>query len=85
MNDLSTTIADYIEQQFLIEWGGGPNQVTPDTDLFEQQIVDSFGFVELVGFLEKQFDIKITDDDLLSNRLTTLNKTVALVQERIRG
>lgn len=72
-------IRRYLEENFLIEFG---EEITPETDLFETQVIDSFGFVDLVTHLESTFDIKITDDDLLSNRLTTLEKIVQLVRER---
>ena len=73
-------IQSYLEETFLIEFG---EEITSVTDLFEAQIVDSFGFVELVSYLESSFDIKITDEDLLSNRLTTLDGIVAIVEERV--
>ena len=75
-------IRSYIEESCLIKYG---ETVTPETDLFEAQIIDSFGFVELVTYLESTFAIKITDEDLLSQRLTSLNSIVALVQERINA
>lgn len=77
---MQESIRRYLEEAFLIEFG---DEITAETDLFEAQIVDSFGFVELVSYLESTFAIQITDDDLLSNRLTTLGKILELVEERV--
>ena len=77
---MKDTIQRYVEESFLIEFG---EQITGETDLFEAQIIDSFGFVELVAHLESTFGVKITDEDLLSSRLATLNGIVALMQERV--
>ena len=57
---MEDTIRRYIEESFLIEFG---EQITAETDLFETQIIDSFGFVELVSYLESTFRVKITDED----------------------
>lgn len=80
MIDVGDQVRRYVEGQFLVTFG---EEITGDTDLFERQVIDSFGFVELVAFLEKTFAIRISDDDLLSNRLTTLDGMTALVRERI--
>jgi acyl carrier protein len=39
-------------------------------------LIDSFGFVELVAFLEAKFDVKLEDEDLVSGDLTSLSGMV---------
>ena len=43
--------------------GSGP-EVTADTDLMESELLDSFGFVELMMFLESQTGHKIDLTDV---------------------
>jgi acyl carrier protein len=43
-----------------------------DDSLLQLQIVDSTGFLELVGFLESEFGIRIGDEDMLPENLDTL-------------
>ena len=37
---------------------------SPDADLFEAGILDSLAFIDLVVYLEQQFDIRISADEL---------------------
>jgi len=79
--DLSFKIADFMQKQFLFTFDG--RTVTAETNLFESGHLDSFGFVELVTFLEQEFAIKLSDDDLLSNRLNSLASLTAVVEEKL--
>lgn len=71
-------IKTYLMQQFLFAFDG--YNVTPETNLFASGHIDSFGFVELVAFLEAEFTIKFTDEELLSNNLNSLAGLVAAVE-----
>lgn len=79
--DISSTIADFMEKQFLFTFDG--RAVTDQTNLFASGHLDSFGFVELITFLEQEFAIKLSDDDLLSNRLNSLASLAAVVEEKL--
>ena len=53
-----------------------------DTDLFQSGLIDSYGFVELVAFLEREFAIRVTDDDLVSAPFNSVNELVNYVGEK---
>lgn len=53
-----------------------------DTDLFQTGLIDSYGFVELVAFLEREFAIRVTDDDLVSVPFNSVNELVGYVGEK---
>lgn len=55
-------IKDFIASTFMVEFGVDVND---DTNLFDAGLIDSFGFIQLVQFIEKEFKIKL-DDELLS-------------------
>lgn len=38
--------------------------LTPDTELMAAGILDSFGVVQLIQFMEQEFDIRIPDSDI---------------------
>ncbi len=59
--------------------------VTADTDLFEEAFIDSFGYIELVKFLEKEFQIRFSDAELLLNQLNTLNNITSMVQTKLNA
>ena len=47
-------------------------------------MIDSTGVLELVGFLEEDFGIRIQDDELVPENLDTIDNIVQFV-ERKRG
>jgi len=69
----------YLEEQLLIEFGAA---IGPDTNLFEAGVLDSFGLIELVKFIEKEFSISIEDDEIASPALSSLAGMTALVERK---
>jgi len=43
-----------------------------DTSLLDQGIVDSTGVLEIIGFIEKTFDIIVEDSELLPENLDSI-------------
>jgi D-alanine--poly(phosphoribitol) ligase subunit 2 len=72
-------ILSFVEEHFLVEHG---TDFEMATNLFEARIIDSFGFVELVRFLESEFKIRIKDTDLVSGELTSVQSMANLVEQR---
>lgn len=48
----------------------------PDTDLFESDVLDSMGVLELVAFVEEELGILLDQDDLTINNFRSLNQIV---------
>ena len=80
-NDIEVIVKDYMTKHFLFEFN--ETDVTPKTDLFNAGIIDSFGCVELVSFIESKFQVRLSDDELLSGKLKSLESIVKLVKEKI--
>ncbi len=55
-----------------------------DADLYETGVLDSMAFVELLAFLEKEFEINVGLDDLEIDNFRTIRKIVKFVLERNR-
>ncbi len=51
-----------------------------DVPLLESGIIDSLGTLEVVGFLEQTFNIKIEDEDLSPENFATLRCLVSFVE-----
>jgi acyl carrier protein len=81
---MNETIRKYFSRTLLIDIGDGPGQVPADRDLFEAGLVDSFAFVELVSFLEKEFKIKISDGEALSDELSSFAKMSLFVDAKVQ-
>ncbi len=70
-------IRAFIEDQFLVEFD---ESFPEDTNLFKEGVMDSFGYVQLCRFLEKEFAITFTEAEMTGNvlvSLTQIRETVA--------
>lgn len=77
--EIETTIQLFVQEHFLVELGTDFDQTT---NLFETQIIDSFGFVELVRFLESEFNVTIQESDLVSGELMSIDGMASLIEKR---
>ncbi|GAB7028629.1 acyl carrier protein [Streptomyces sp. NPDC021749] len=75
-------IIRFIETKFLIEFGA---EVTPQSDLFKDGIIDSFGYIQLMTFLEKEFSLEIKSDEFLLDVPATLEAIDRFVADRTDG
>ena len=80
MTPTMARIADYVETQFLVTLD---EDFTPDTNLFEAGIMDSFGYVQLIGFLQTEFGVTLGDDDYLTNVMVSLTRMTDAVTARL--
>jgi acyl carrier protein len=55
-----------------------------DTDLYETGVLDSMAFVELLAFLEKEFEVRVGLNDLEIDNFRTIRKIAKFVLERNR-
>ena len=59
-----------------------PNDPAPDESLFDSGTLDSFTLPDLVTGLEKEFNVKIPDSDLVPERFDSVNKIEAYLNTR---
>ncbi len=79
---MSDKIREYIEQSFLIEFD---ESFPEDTDLFKEGVMDSFGYVQMCRFLEKEFDIRFSEKEITGNVLTSLTRIREFVLQKTRS
>ena len=75
-------IRRFMQSQFLFEFDG---TVGRESDLFRLGLIDSFGFIELVSFLESEFHLTFTEEELVSGALSTLENMVVTVRRKSHG
>ena len=54
-----------------------------DDDLFEEDVLDSLGAIELLVRIKERFGVSIAPTELEREEMNTVNKIVARVQERL--
>ena len=53
-----------------------------EDDLLESGILDSLGILDLVSFVEQNFGIVLSDDELLPENFQTIERVTAFVQSK---
>ena len=54
-----------------------------DKSLLELGLIDSFGVIEIISYLEKKYKIRINDNEITKEKFGSLNKMSKLVSEKI--
>lgn len=73
------TILDYLRDAVLLD----PAEEIPlDESLLEARVLDSYGVVDLVTFLEREFGVTIPDEDLTKEKLGSIRKMAKYVETR---
>lgn len=73
-------IRTFIFENFLF---GEPDEKLKNSDSFmEQGIIDSTGILELAGFLEENFGVKVEDSDLVPENLDSVDNIVDFINRK---
>ncbi|SEH40736.1 acyl carrier protein [Magnetospirillum fulvum] len=64
-------IRAFIEEQCLIEFD---DSFPEDSNLFKEGVMDSYGYVHLCRFLEREFGIHFTEAEMTGNVLVSLTQ-----------
>ncbi|WP_416970863.1 acyl carrier protein [Streptomyces sp. 4F14] len=72
-------IVRFIEEQFLIEFGA---EVTPQSDLFKDGVIDSYGYIQLMSFIEEEFSLDIKTEEFLLDVPATLEALDRFVAQK---
>jgi D-alanine--poly(phosphoribitol) ligase subunit 2 len=73
-------IRTFMEEQFLIEFD---EALPEESNLFMEGVMDSFGYVQLCRFLEKEFDISFSEQEMTENVLVSLTQINNAVTRKI--
>lgn len=56
-------------------------KISEDTNLFLNNILDSFGVIEIVSLIEKKFKIKFHPNDLNTKNFSSIKKIVNIIKK----
>ncbi|WP_421580151.1 acyl carrier protein [Shinella sp. M31] len=75
-----TTIRAFIVENFL--FGDDSQPLAADLSLIDNDLIDSTGILELVGFLEERFAISIADADIVPANLDTIDRIAGFIARK---
>jgi acyl carrier protein len=78
---VKSDLRKFLAENFIM---GSQPAIIEDSDSFlEMHIMDSTGFLELVGFLEETYGIEITDEDMTPENLDSLDGVAEFVARKL--
>ncbi|MFI8436036.1 phosphopantetheine-binding protein [Streptomyces sp. NPDC079020] len=78
--DRTRRIQALIEDQFLVEFD---DELTAESDLFKAGVMDSFGYIQLLSSLEKDFSLQLTDEEFIANIFSSLAAIDAFIAKKL--
>jgi acyl carrier protein len=79
--EIQDELKEFIKERFLA--GSISDHFNNDTMLLDEQIVDSSGVLVLIMYIEKNYNIKIDDDELIPENFNTLNLLTDLIKKKL--
>lgn len=82
LDTVSQEIRQFVIANFL--FGQDADSLRGDDSFLESGVIDSTGVLELVGFLEKQFNVTVADHELVPDNLDSVNKVASFVCRKLQ-
>ena len=73
-------VRKFILQNFMLS--NNSSDLADDQSFMESGIIDSTGVLELVTFLEKTFNIKVPDEELLPENLDSIENLTVYIEQK---
>jgi acyl carrier protein len=80
MSDTKSRIKTFVVENFLF---GNADGLEDTTSFLEEGIIDSTGVLELVTFLEKEFQIQVDDEELIPENLDSIDNVFDYLRRKI--
>ena len=80
LDDIKLKVRDFIEKNYL--FGEVSTSLNDSASLLDAGLIDSTGILELVEFLESQFDIRMHDADIVPENLDSIVAIASYVQSK---
>ena len=73
--EIQNALSDFIVKQFPAFHGKGPG---PDDSLLEAGVIDSMGVLEIVTFIETEFKVVLSDDEMVAENFGSVRSASVL-------
>jgi len=80
MIELQIITRSFVVENFLF---GDESRLEEDTSFLESGIIDSTGMLELVGFLEERFCIRVEDEEFVPDNLDSVQNIAAFIASKL--
>lgn len=73
-------LREFITENFL--FGSDEEGFEDDDSFLDNGIIDSTGVLELVSYIEEEFDMEVLDEELVPDNFDSLNKLVSYIESK---
>ncbi|MBA3912283.1 MAG: acyl carrier protein [Acidobacteriales bacterium] len=80
MDDVKAKIREYILEDAAPK---GITQLSDTDSLTENGVVDSLGIFRLVSFLEENFGVRISDEEIVTDNFSSINEIEEFVNNKL--
>ena len=77
--DVHARVKQFIVENFYVS---DPAELTEDTSLITGGYVDSTGMLEMIAFLEREFGIRVKDQEMVPENLETIGQIAEFVARK---
>ena len=81
MSETRDKIRAFILENFLF---GNDQGLNDDISFLDEGIIDSTGILELVSFLEEEFDISVEDEEIVPENLDSIKNVVSYLERKMQ-
>lgn len=78
-NNIKEKIREFILETSYVS----DEQINDDTLIFAEGIMDSMGFISIIGFIEQEFSIATLDEDLVEENFESINAISEFIFRKI--
>ena len=75
-DEIRSKVEEYLATSLLLDLTS--DRIDVDTDLLSNDLIDSLGFVELITYIESEFGIELSNEDLKPESISSIRKIVSL-------
>lgn len=79
-DETRTAIRAFVVENFL--FGDDSHPLPADLSLIDNDLIDSTGILELVGFIEERFAIQVADADIVPANLDTIDRIAGFIARK---
>jgi len=80
--EIAAKVRGFITSNFYV---ASPEALSDEASLLDQGLVDSTGVLEIIGFLEDSFGVKVADDEMIPDNLDSIARIAAFVERKSQG
>ena len=80
---IESAVRNFVAEKFL--FGQGTDTLAADTSFLESGLIDSTGVLELVMFIEDNYRVKVSDEEMVPENLDSVRAIASYVLRKLQA